>query len=294
MFGRRVTQSSQLINRRKAIVPNTLNRSFGGSALGQRSFKRFIITETAYTPLQDLSVHSHQQAFIAIALQGAYRESVDSSTYECLAGQTIFHAPGEAHSNSFDETGAHILNLEILGPFSKQLGELGLELRDRTQLDDPYVCQLGLRLYEEYRQNDAASGLAIEGLALELIAAVHRKRKSEKASRHVDWLKAVHDQIHERYRDDLSVCELAAHAGVHPVYLARAFRSRFRCTVGAYVRCLRVARACQELVSSDATIAEIAGRNGFSDQSHLNRLVKHYTGMSPGRIRRHKTRVSLP
>ena len=179
-------------------------------------------------------------------------------------------------------------------PFSKQLGEIGLELRARTQLNDPYVCKLGLRLYDEYRQNDAASGLAIEGLALELIAAMHRKCKSEKASRRIDWLKAVHDQIHDRYRDDLSVCELATDAGVHPVYLARAFRSRFHCTVGAYVRHLRVARACQELVSSDATIAEIAGRNGFSDQSHLNRLVKQQTGMSPGGIRRIKTQIPLP
>lgn len=86
------------------------------------------------------------------------------------------------------------------------------------------------------------------------------------------------------------LCELAASVPVHPVHLARAFRKRYLCSVGDYLRKLRIEAACQALLNSDTPIVEIALRCGFSDQSHLCRTLKQYTGMSP----RHFRRVRFP
>jgi AraC family transcriptional regulator len=80
--------------------------------------------------------------------------------------------------------------------------------------------------------------------------------------------------------------ELAADVSVHPVHLARAFRKRYLCSVGDYIRKLRIEAACHALLNSDTAIAEIALRSGFSDQSHLCRTLKQYTGMSPRHFRR--------
>jgi AraC family transcriptional regulator len=153
---------------------------------------------------------------------------------------------------------------------------------------------LGVRLYAEYLQDDAASELAIEGLALELMAAMHRCQQSGEDRRHANWLKSVREMIHDRFRDNVSLCELAANANVHPVYLARAFRKHFHCTVGEYVRHLRITKACEELSTSKASMVDIADQNGFSDQSHLSRLIKQHTGMSPGAIRKKKTNAQCP
>jgi AraC-like DNA-binding protein len=91
--------------------------------------------------------------------------------------------------------------------------------------------------------------------------------------------------LHERYRESITLQELAADSQVHPVHLARAFRKRYGCSVGDYVRRLRVAGASMEITGSQMSIAEIASRNGFSDQSHLCRVMREYTGRSPRQLR---------
>jgi AraC-like DNA-binding protein len=70
------------------------------------------------------------------------------------------------------------------------------------------------------------------------------------------------------------------------VTLARAFRRRYHCTMGDYVRRQRIERAKQQLRNSRARLAEIAAANGFADQSHFSRLFRHYTGMTPSHFRR--------
>jgi AraC family transcriptional regulator len=74
--------------------------------------------------------------------------------------------------------------------------------------------------------------------------------------------------------------------GVHPVTLARAFRRAFGCTVGEYVRRLRIERAARQLADSDLSLAEIALGAGFSDQSHFSNLFRRHTGLSPFQFRR--------
>ena len=46
---------------------------------------------------------------------------------------------------------------------------------------------------------------------------------------------------------EVRLSELAKAVGVHPVTLARGFRKAYGCSVGAYLRWLRVARAARAL-----------------------------------------------
>ena len=85
--------------------------------------------------------------------------------------------------------------------------------------------------------------------------------------------------------DRFNVRELAKEAGVHPVYLARIFRRYYGCTIGDYVRSIRIQQAQEDLLDSNKAIAEIAIKNGFADQSHFTRSFKHVTGVTPARYR---------
>ena len=67
--------------------------------------------------------------------------------------------------------------------------------------------------------------------------------------------------------------------------LAREFRRRFGCSIGDYVRRLRIEFACRELAISDVPLYEIAFAAGFSDHSHFARTFKRATGMTPGAYR---------
>lgn len=63
------------------------------------------------------------------------------------------------------------------------------------------------------------------------------------------------------------------------------FRAFFKQTTGwgfaDYLRDLRLERAARLLRETDASIAEVAYRTGFADQSHLQRLFKSKHGISP-------------
>jgi AraC family transcriptional regulator len=72
---------------------------------------------------------------------------------------------------------------------------------------------------------------------------------------------------------------------VHPVHLAREFRRFEHCTIGEYVRRLRIEQACRRLTHSTDPIAAIAAEAGFADQSHFARTFKRVVGMSPVQFR---------
>ena len=79
--------------------------------------------------------------------------------------------------------------------------------------------------------------------------------------------------------------DLAAEAGIHPVYLARAFRQRYGSSPAEYARRLRVEAARELLARCDLSLAQVAVEAGFSDQSHLSHQFRRVVGMSPGRYR---------
>ena len=79
---------------------------------------------------------------------------------------------------------------------------------------------------------------------------------------------------------------LAAEAGVHPVYLAAAFRRAFGVSVGGYVRARRMEAAGLALCEPGRSIADIAISLGFTSQSHFTRVFREHSGQTPLAYRR--------
>jgi AraC family transcriptional regulator len=136
------------------------------------------------------------------------------------------------------------------------------------------------------RRMDTTAPLAIEGLLLELVASVSRLRELNGSLGRPPWLEEARDRIHVELAARPSLSGLAEAVGVHPVTLARAFRRVFGCTVGDYVRRLRIERAALQLAETELSLAEIALAAGFSDQSHFSNMFRRHTGLSPFRFRR--------
>ena len=99
------------------------------------------------------------------------------------------------------------------------------------------------------------------------------------------WLRQAREIIVEHFSETLKLTQIAAEVGVHPVYLATAFRQKFGVTVGEFVRQLRIEHACAELIKGDLPLAAIALQAGFADQSHFSKVFKLYVGMTPHKYR---------
>lgn len=70
---------------------------------------------------------------------------------------------------------------------------------------------------------------------------------------------------------------------------ASYFLTRFKQSTGLaphqYVMSQRLEQAKRLLVQTQLPIAEIANETGFADQSHLTRLMRRHTGLTPKLIR---------
>jgi AraC family transcriptional regulator len=161
----------------------------------------------------------------------------------------------------------------------------GEVLRDRASYRDEHLAVLAWRLSAELRRSDSATPLAVAGILLELLAATARGRELRLRGAVPRWLRQARDYLHDRGRID-GLSEPAAAVGVHPVTLARGFRKAYGCSVGGYLRWLRLARATRQLVETDVALAEIALAAGFADQSHFSNAFRRETGLSPSAFRR--------
>ena len=102
---------------------------------------------------------------------------------------------------------------------------------------------------------------------------------------HSHWLIQAKDMIRARYAEPLSLSDVATAVGIHPVRLARAFRSVYRCSVGEFIRQIRIESACEAMLSGETSLSEAGLSVGFADQAHFARTFKRIVGMTPGQFR---------
>lgn len=254
--------------------------SLHGTVVRSTTLASFILTETAYQPHLKLPEHAHQTAYFCFVLQGNFTEVYGRRSRICRASSVIFHPPEEIHSDHFHSR-VRCFNLQIDAYPQRQMSGLS----QPSDFHGGTLTYLATKLYREFREMDEVSAFAIEGLALEMMAAAAR---SVKTSRNVTkpWLTQAREMLHENFAGGLTVAGVAAAVGVHPTHLAREFHRYYRCTIGEYVRQRRVEFACRQILNSDAPLSEIAIAAGFFDQSHFARTFKLLTGMSPTSYRK--------
>jgi AraC family transcriptional regulator len=99
-------------------------------------------------------------------------------------------------------------------------------------------------------------------------------------------LRRVRAYIDDHIGEHISLDELARQAGVSRFHFARQFRLSTGESAMGYLRRVRIERSKRILQTRDATIAEVAARLGFSDQSHFTRTFGRLVGVSPGSFAR--------
>ena len=161
----------------------------------------------------------------------------------------------------------------------------GLTAQGAHEIPLGLSARFSVALQREFRYPDGNSPLIVEALLLDLVSR-HLEVIRDKSSARPRWLGVLLDYLDDTFEQEWSLPEIAAEIGVHPVYLCRTFSEHFNCTLGEYIRKLRMLRGWQLLAIGDATLAEIASLSGFADQSHFTRVFKSHFGSTPGEYRR--------
>jgi AraC family transcriptional regulator len=104
-------------------------------------------------------------------------------------------------------------------------------------------------------------------------------------------LRAVVEYIEDHLDAGPSLEQMAAVARLSTYHFAHQFKRATGLPPYQFVIMRRVERAQQLLRAGDLSLAEIAARAGFSDQSAFCRHFKRLVGVTPGRFRMH-TRIA--
>lgn len=258
--------------------------TFGSPSFHGRNVGGLALTDARFPPGQVLQPHIHERATLALMLEGGFDCLLPGKTLPCEPGTLHTEPAEERHGNRMGSAGAHVLVIQPDAAAAEDIRPY-TDLLDRVALcPQSPASGIAWRLAAELYASDSAAPLAIEGLATELFALAARvlDRREPRPPR---WLTRAQEYIHARFRNAPSIGEIARAVEVHPVRLARGFRSHFGVSIGTYVRRLRLDWAAVELATSRVPLSTLAIRAGFADQSHFTRAFRSHQGVTPHRYR---------
>jgi AraC family transcriptional regulator len=241
------------------------------------------ITKTRHHAGLRIDRHAHEVANLYIALSGQLRESVDGLQMHGEPGAMLVKPGGVHHSNEYG--GQEVVGLVVEVPDAAQ-DRLGLRalFEDRRLLGDPECTRVAAQLARELRWHGPGQQLLIEGLAHELLGLAGRCARPER--RRPRWLESVRSLVAARPAQGASLDRIAAIVDKHPSHVAREFRRHYGVSIGEFARRRRLEDAAGELRDPRRSLAEIAGRAGFYDQSHFANAFRRVFRVTPLQYRR--------
>ncbi|MBX9602267.1 MAG: helix-turn-helix transcriptional regulator [Bryobacteraceae bacterium] len=246
----------------------------------------FRIIEARHQPLEALGSHYHEEFAISVVTGGGFQEKLSRREYECSRYSILVKPAGEIHANRYGRTGARSLVVLVESARATSLQPFAAVLSRAAHLDRGPFRDLAFRFQREWAHHDSASEIALESLALEMLAEIVREGGGESRSGAPRWLRYAVSYIEAEFGQALTLAGIAAAAGVHPASLARAFRRYLGCSAGAFLRRKRLEFAARELAAGQSALSAIAADAGFYDQSHFTCAFREFAGATPAEYRR--------
>ena len=103
--------------------------------------------------------------------------------------------------------------------------------------------------------------------------------------KHLQRLKDILSYLQEHASEELSLEDIAAHAGLCKSECCRFFKKYMRMTIFDYLLSTRIQNSIPLLMDGE-NITTIAGLVGFSSPAYYGQIFKRYMGMSPSQYKK--------
>lgn len=257
-----------------------------GRFFGQGSVRReaagFLLDALRPTvPERELHRHTHDEAHFVMLLAGRYITSARGGAAECAVGTLIYNPPGTTHRDRFRGLDGRFFTLSV--PHAALALCDGLDADGGARQLDQRARRFAYALVQECHRWEPDSVHVAEAMATELLASTILPQASSPAA--PAWLQRAREWLDDA-GGAADIGSVAAACGVHPVHLARVFRSHVGCAPAEYARRARLRRAVALLREGRVALSDIALRCGYADQSHFNRQFVRAYGITPATYRR--------
>jgi AraC family transcriptional regulator len=256
-----------------------------GEITGSQSVAGFYFTETAYAPRIKVPMHAHRYACFCLVLEGTYVELYREKVIECKPSHLIFRPAEEVHADHIGNGNVRCFIIEVETEWLTRLHKYSIRMDEPAGFQGRSLVWLAMRLRHEAQRADDFTPLTVEGLMLEIAAEVARGSTRISERKHPQWLERAKEILHENFNERMTLTSVAEAVGVHPVYLAGVFRQHYDCSIGEYIRRLRIEYASREISRTNSPLADIALAAGFAHQAHFSRTFKRLTGLTPAQYR---------
>ncbi len=96
------------------------------------------------------------------------------------------------------------------------------------------------------------------------------------------------EYLYQHYNEELNLNRISREFFLSPAYICEIFKKFTGCTITGYLLQIRMEKACNLLLETDLSLADISAQVGYSDYNYFCRLFKRYFNMSPTTYRREK------
>ena len=259
----------------------TLNKGeYSGNILQLIECEGFITSKTSYEYEYNKSEHYHSNPHLSFILNGAHTESKHNQTQIKTTTDTLFYHSGELHKTISHSPKTQNLNLEFDSNFLEkfEISENQLKVAVNKNISSHLFI---LKFNTELTLNDSITQTSLYSLLFNFISESNGKDYKD-----IKWCLQLKEILNDNWNINYSLNDLSLLLKVHPITISKHFPKYFGCTLGEYIRKIRVIRSLDLIKSTDYSLSEIAYLCNFSDQSHFIRTFKHFTGFNPKSFRK--------
>jgi AraC family transcriptional regulator len=269
------------------VYSQTDSRTYGSGKFVGRPNRQIarcnaIFTEVVNPTARRIPPHEHELPHFCLLLMGSYTEFFHQEQIQYSPMTVAFHPPSTRFHGIVGPSGELSFLIELRDSWNAGL-DGGIRIKDvKVELRGGPLVWLALQLHDQVFHLDAAYPIAVEALLSEMLSMAGA---ANEGLHDPPWLNLVLDMLHSRFKENLTLAEVASAVCVHPAHLARAFHQKVGQTIGQYVDRLRIQHACRQITKSELGLSEIGLDCGYVDQSHFGRVFKRVTGTTPGALR---------
>lgn len=218
-----------------------------------------------------------------LLLSGTWEESGGGRSVTVLPGSIVVRRRSDGGAALVRAGEARILSLTIDDPRFPLADTVFSRIIDYLVVRSTSAAHLWRRIAAESWSPGRADRLALEGLALQLIAAI--SRHGEPGEPGDAWLEELHERLMRDFVQPPTVLQLARDYGIERRAMVRRFEQRYGMRPAQFVRALRVRKAMHLLLTTRRSLSWIADNCGFRGTSHFSRIFAAATGVRPADYR---------
>lgn len=250
---------------------------------GNYTYNAFIYTDC------DWFYHFHKNYELIYVLQGAVELTLNGRKFPVHAGTFALVLPNEFHAYHTPDTSQvwiGVFSADFVGEFAK--------MTEGKRANDPrFSCSDAIEalLLKYLISEEPADMLLMKSMLYAACREFSTQAQLRRGEQEQDFVFDIIQYVSTRFREELSLRQIAQAFGYEYHYLSRQFHRYFEMNFKQFLNTYRMDYAREQLLRTDTSITDIAYDAGFQTVRTFNRVFTEHTGTTPSQFRKDQPRL---